>query len=111
MINTHAKGGKFRHEVELWLQDAGFTTTVRGLGFAGDDIVAVRDLLALSIEAKNQRAIELARFVDQAVANAGLAIPVVVVHRKGRASVDDAYVVLPGAAFVQLITELLEPAP
>lgn len=102
-MNTHRKGSRWRRAVEVWLQGAGFETTSRGIGFAGDDIVAVRAQLVLSIEAKNAKTIDLAGFVDQAVANANGSIPTVVVHRRGHIAVDDAYVVLPGRAFIELL--------
>jgi hypothetical protein len=111
MLNTHVKGSRWRHKVEGWLSEAGFQTSVRGIGFPGDDVLArlpQRNDLVLSVEAKNAKTITLAAFVDQAVENAHdddeLALPVVVVHRKGRAEVDDAYVVMPGWAFIELVT-------
>lgn len=105
-MNTLAKGNRWRRRCEVWLQGLGFVTTPRGLGYAGDDITADRDDLALSIEAKHHNKITLAAFVDQAVDNAGDRIPVVIVHRKGRAEVDDAYVVIPGSQFRRLISRL-----
>jgi hypothetical protein len=109
MTNHHRKGSMWRHAVEEWFAEAGFATTVRGIGYAGDDILARRGLLTLSIEAKNHREINLASFVDQAVEQAldypdDIAIPVCVIHRPRRATVDDAYVVLPGCAFIELVT-------
>jgi hypothetical protein len=103
-VNSHRKGSSWRRQVELWLQAAGFSTSVRGLGFSGDDIVASRQRVVLSVEAKNHRAVDLAAFVDQAErqAAAGL-IPVLVLHRRGRASVDDGYVVLSGRSFLVLV--------
>jgi hypothetical protein len=119
MTATHRKGSAWRHAVEQWFADAGFHTTVRGIGYSGDDVLARRyrprtradawPSLVLSVEAKNHRAIELASFVDQAIDQARdyedeVVLPVVVIHRKGKASVDDAYVVMPGAAFIELVT-------
>jgi len=102
-VATIRKGGAWRRVVELWLQDHGFDTTCRGLGFAGDDIVAVRGPLALSVEAKNDKSMALAAFVDQAHANAGVAVPIVVAHRRNHATADGAYFILTGRAFAQLL--------
>jgi len=117
MIATHNKGSRWRHQVEMEFADAGFETAVRGIGWAGDDITVRRPLmrpkdwvpeLILSVEAKNHREIALSKFVDQAAVQAASisasALPLVVAHRKGRASVDDAYFVMPGWAFIELVT-------
>lgn len=118
-IHTHRKGSAWRHKVEQWFIDAGFVTTVRGIGFAGDDLYVMRPpqqilggawepRLALSVEAKNHKTLDLAGFVDQAVSQAHdyeeITLPVVIAHRRARASVDDAYVVMPGWAFIELVT-------
>jgi hypothetical protein len=119
MTSHHVKGSRWRHAVEQWFSDAGFATTVRGIGYAGDDVLVRRyaprtrasawPSLVFSVEAKNHKDITLARFIDQAVAQASdyvdeTALPVCVIHRPGRASVDDAYVVMPGWAFIELVT-------
>jgi hypothetical protein len=115
MTSHHVKGSRWRHAVEQWFADAGLATTVRGIGYAGDDIYVIRDNepppmppLRLSVEAKNHKTITLSKFVDQAVDQAHdydeLALPVCVIHRPARAQVDDAYVVMPGWAFLELVT-------
>ena len=103
MVNRHRKGSKWRLAVEHWLETQGFTTSVRGIGYTGDDIAARWGRLGLSVECKNHREITLSKFVDQAVANAGDLIPVVVIHRPGRSSVGDGYVVLRGSDFQRLV--------
>jgi hypothetical protein len=111
-MTNHDKGSRWRHKVEQWFLDAGFRTTVRGIGYAGDDILAKQlqpgGELCLSVECKNHKTITLASFVDQAVDQAhtydDLTLPVAVIHRPGRAEVDDAYVVMPGWAFIELVT-------
>ena len=115
MSTTHRKGSRWRHAVDDWLIDAGFTTSVRGIGWAGDDILARlasstgAPPLALSVECKNHKEIRLASFVDQAAESAHCypdetCLPIVVCHRPGRASVDDGYVIMSGATFVDLVT-------
>jgi hypothetical protein len=104
MIHTLVKGNAWRHLVAVWLQDLNFTVTKRGIGEPGDDLTAHLPGMTLSIEAKNHRTITLAAFVDQAEKQAPHdQIPVVFIHRPGRATVDDGYVVLTGKAFRKLI--------
>lgn len=103
-MNTHRKGSRWRHQVEDWLRAGGWVTRFRGIGDAGDDITAMRYGHELSVECKNQQRLELANWVDQAERNAPAhAVPVLVVHRRGRAGVDHAYVVLSGSAFRRLV--------
>ena len=117
MTNTHGKGSRWRHDVERWFTDAGFATTVRGIGYQGDDVLVCRSArttglpmvsLRLSVEAKNHRELDLAGFVDQASRQAAdydeLTLPLVVAHRRGHARVDGAYCVMPGWAFIELVT-------
>jgi hypothetical protein len=93
--------------VEVWLQRAGAVTTSRGIGFAGDDIDARLNDIVFSVEAKNEKAVRLASWVAQARGNAGPGRhPIVVAHRVGRSSVDDAYVVMTGADFIALLHDL-----
>jgi hypothetical protein len=93
MISTHRKGWVWRRKIEKWFGEAGFVTTTRGIGFTGDDILAVQH-----------------GFVDQAVKQAAMypaelgTLPVAIIHRKGRPDVDNAYVVMPGWAFIELVT-------
>ena len=118
-MNTHRKGWAWRRKVEMWFEEAGFRTTTRGIGYSGDDIFATQPEnctgigapgLNLSVECKNAREITLAAFVDQAERQARTypaedgVLPVAIIHRKGKAAVDDGYVVLPGWAFIELVT-------
>lgn len=105
-MNTVRKGSVWRRQVEVWLQRAGAVTTSRGIGFPGDDIDARLNGVVLSIEAKNTVSVSLSAWVAQARENAGPGRhPVVVAHRKGRTSVDDAYVVMTGADFIALLAD------
>jgi hypothetical protein len=105
-VNTLAKGNAWRRKVEVWLQRAGAITTVRGIGFAGDDITARLNDVVFSVEAKNTAAVTLAAWVAQARGNAHGSHPIVVAHRKGKADVDDAYVIMTGADFAALLADL-----
>lgn len=103
-VNTQRKGSGWRRAVVLWFESHGWSAEPRGIGFAGDDIDARRGAITLSVECKNVKRMDLAGWVDQAVANAGPAIPVVVAHRHGRASVEDSYVVMRGSDFIELVS-------
>lgn len=61
------------------------------------------------IEAKNSNRTQLAEWVDEAEAeraNDNAAVSVVWMHRKGKASAADGYVVMTGMQFVLLLKEL-----
>jgi Holliday junction resolvase len=90
--------------VQVFLIEMGFGTWRREWMDAGDDIVATRGDRILSIEAKDHKSITLAAFVDQAERQAKQGqIPVVVVKRPRRTTVDDAYIVMSGRAFRELM--------
>jgi hypothetical protein len=112
---AHQKGSRWRHLVDEWFTEAGFVTHVRGIGWPGDDLLVLEvdnrtwvAPLRMSVECKNHNQLTVASFVDQAVEQAHdypeLTLPVVVAHRRGRVSVDDAHVILPGWAFIELVT-------
>lgn len=106
MIATHRKGSRWRRDVQDWLDARGWETRFRSVGEAGDDITAVQGVTRLSIECKNHKTITLAAFVDQCRGNAPAGeIPVVFIKRKGRASVDDCYVVMDAATFDRIVGE------
>ena len=100
------KGSWWQRQVVLWLDGRLFHTSTRGTGYTGDDVVAHRGRLGLSVECKNTKALDLAGSVDQSVANAGDLLPLTVIHRRGRSSVDDAYFVLRGRDFARLMSLL-----
>jgi hypothetical protein len=105
-VRTNRKGNAWRFLVQKFLEDIGMAVVRRGIGDAGDDLTAIQDAhRAYSIEAKNHREIRLAEFLDQAESQASEGqIPLVFVHRRGHASVEEGYVVMSGATFRRLIT-------
>ena len=106
-MSTITKGSRWRLLAQRFLEALGYETTARGWMDAGDDITARRGMLELSVECKDHRALNLAGWVDQAARNApDGAIPVVIAHRLGKASVADAYVIMSGRAFAELLESL-----
>lgn len=103
-MNTTAKGSRFRLLVQRFLDSLDYQTEFRPWREAGDDITAVAWDHELSVECKDHKAITLSAFVDQAVGNAKPhQVPLVVVKRRGRASVGEAYFVLRGSDFARLV--------
>lgn len=106
-MSTITKGTRWRRQVELYLQAAGYETSSKAWMEPGDDITARRGMLELSVECKDHRALALASWVDQAERQAPEgAIPIVVSHRLGKAGVAEAYVILSGRSFADLLESL-----
>jgi hypothetical protein len=106
-LHTNRKGSAWRFLVQQFFEDLGWGVTRRGIGDQGDDLtVNADDLdLILSVEAKNHKDITLAAFVDQAERQCPEGqIPIVVAHRRNKASVDDGYVIMSGRAFRRLLS-------
>lgn len=106
-MSSVSRGSAWRLKVQRMFGGAGFLTTPRGIGFAGDDITAVRDGLEFSVEAKNQNRHSFSEWLGQAQDNAPAgAIPIVVAHRRGRSTPEDGYVVMTGSALLTLLSAL-----
>ena len=106
-MSTITKGTRWRHLVQSMLTGLGWETTARAWMVPGDDITARRGMVELSIECKDHRSLSLSAWVDQAARNAPEgAIPVVIAHRLGKASAEDAYVIMSGRAFADLLESL-----
>jgi hypothetical protein len=106
-MSTITKGTRWRREVQRFLDGIGYSTEARAWMEPGDDITARRGMLELSVECKDHRAFNPSAWVDQAERNAPAgAIPVVFAHRLGKAAVEDAYVILSGRAFAELLESL-----
>jgi hypothetical protein len=102
-VSTIDKGNRWRRRCVLFLEGLGFSVTVRGIGFAGDDLKATLDDLDLSIECKDHNRYDLAGWVKQAGDNAEGGIPVIFAHRRGKFLVEDGYVIMPGSSFARLV--------
>jgi hypothetical protein len=103
-MSTIDKGTRWRRKVQDYLEAAGMPTSARAWMEPGDDITAAAGGIALSVEAKDHRALSLSTWVDQAVRNApDGAVPLVVAHRQGHAGVDQAYVIMRGQDLLALL--------
>lgn len=106
-----AKGSAFEREVVRVLRQHGHPHAARAYG-AGrrEDVGDVVGLTGFVVEAKAHRALDLARWADEAAreaANAGpAAVPVVVAKRRGRPA-EDAYALLRLADLADLAAELV----
>jgi hypothetical protein len=109
MVNSHNKGRSWSRKVVVYLEDEiGLALRVRPLGMPGDDIAVPTDP-PLSIEAKNHKAWSPGSWVDQAERQAPPgSIPIVWAHRRGKAEADGGFVLMSGAAFVQLLKGRIE---
>lgn len=109
MVHTLAKGNAWRHKVATMLSRVGLVEK-RGIGYAGDDITVWTfgpGGLVFSVEAKNEQAMTLAGWVNQAERQAPAGqIPIVVAHRRGRESAEDGYVIMSGSTLVRMLTQI-----
>ena len=88
------KGATAEVAVVNWLRDHGWPDARRYLAGDGRQPGDVDGVPGVAIEVKNQARIELAAWLDQAVAEAGSALPVVVAKRRGVTDPGDWYAVL-----------------
>lgn len=104
MTHSRRKGSKYEREVDQHLDSvlgARWHRKNRD-GFDGEDgEIDGR----ISVEIKNHKAMDLAGWVDQAKADAGNRMAVVVHKRRGKGQVVDHYVTLTVEDFCRLIEE------
>lgn len=104
-MSTVSIGSRWRKKVQDYLTSLGYRTTFTEWGQAGDDITARGHGHVLSVEVKHHARLAVPAFIDQAVRQAPIGhVPIVVAHRRGKSSVEDAFVIMTGAAFASLIT-------
>jgi hypothetical protein len=106
-MNTTTKGTRWRRQVQDWLEALGYHCVAKPWMAPGDDMTVTRGMLALSVETKDHRTLNLSGWVDQAVRQCPDGqIPVVIAHRLGRGQPRDSYVIMSGAAFADLLETL-----
>lgn len=110
MSKSKQKGTSWETAIKRYCDDEGVPARRKVLAGANDE----GDLelpLGIIVEAKNERAMTLSSYVDEANKEAANTIDgwigVAWHHRKGKASPADAYVTMDGATFLKLVKELM----
>lgn len=98
------KGRTYQTAARQWWEARRFgVMEVGGAGMGSTDLVLLHAPL-VSLEVKNHKAMELARWVDQAVAQAPHGAVAAVMHKRtGRGDVGESYVTLRAADFARLL--------
>jgi len=108
-LAARRKGSAWALKVKSWLEGYGHhVVPTMQITDAEDMLIAA--IPWLSVEAKNHASMTLAAWVDQSerqAATRGATVAVVVHHRKGKASVDDAYVTMSGRSFAEMLRRTL----
>lgn len=111
---SKSKGTAWETKIVDFLKACGFTTarrvTLAGANDQGDiHLGTVGDPLA-AIEAKNEQRMTLAGYVDEANRQAARAgsgtLGIAWVHRRGKSSPADGYVVMDGRTFARIVAAL-----
>lgn len=105
MSRSKQKGTAWETAVVRYLQDFSPVVERRAL-HGGKDKGDVAGIPGVVIECKNEKTLTLAAYVDEAVAegdNADADVAAAWIHRRGKASPADGYVVMTGTQFVSLL--------
>jgi hypothetical protein len=104
---SRAKGTAWESKVVTYLQSRGWPHAERRALRGKHDRGDVAGIVGIVIEAKSAARVELAAWLDEAHAEArhGDDIGVVWFHRRGKGSPSDGFVLMDGAAFVDLLIE------
>src|SRR5260370_38026500 len=106
MTNSKRKGSSWETAILDYLIGAGIVAVHNPNGEWIDRGDIVRPDHGIPIEAKNERVMELAAYVDQVAraSNAGgTPYGVVWMHRRGKSSPGDGYVLMDGATFARFV--------
>lgn len=101
-------GTSFENAVVDYLRVNGWIHAERRALAGSKDRGDVAGIAGVCLEVKNTARLELAKFVDESLAekeNAQAKVGAVWMKRRGRASAGSGYVVLTGEQFVQLLAE------
>jgi len=108
MSRSRAAGTRWETAIVGWLRVNGRPHVERRAMNGNHDRGDITGIPGLVIEAKNARRVELAQWVDEALAervNADADLAVVWVKRRGKTSPGDAFVVMDGDTFMRLLTQ------
>lgn len=105
--SSRRRGNAWEAAIAAYLRDHGYraitSRNARGGTQRGDDIVTD---FPTCIEAKNHARLDLAGWVDQAVADAAGDVASVWIKRRGKGSVGEAYVVMRADDLMALVADL-----
>lgn len=102
------KGNNWEATIVNYLRDNGFPYAERRIAGATKDRGDIAGIPNVVIEAKNQRALDLAGWITEAEterANDGATHGIVWAHRTGKSSPADGYVIMTGATLINLLRE------
>ena len=108
MSAARAKGTAWETAIVNYLIGEGFVMAERRALAGALDKGDITGIPGVVIEAKNCKTINLAQFVDEAnveAINANADVGVAWVKRRGKTSPAEAYVVMSGTTFIELLTE------
>lgn len=106
MSAARAKGTRWESAIVTYLNEQGFVMAERRALAGALDKGDITGIPGVVIEAKNTKTIPLAQFLDQAnveARNANAEVGVAWIKRRGKGSPADGYVVMDGAAFLELL--------
>ena len=103
-INSRKKGRLWQTVCRQWWEQTHGCVEAGGAGIESTDLILLTQPV-VSIECKNQTALDLAGWVDQAVRQAPRnAIPAVMHKRRGRGDIGDCYVTMRAEDFRRLLS-------
>lgn len=108
MSASKRKGTGWESAVVAYLKESGVIHAERRTLNGAKDRGDIAGIPGVVIECKNEKAINLASYVDEAEAerrNDGAAIAAAWIKRRGKASPGDGYVTLTGERFVRLLAD------
>lgn len=107
MSASRGKGTKWETAIVTYLQSRGWRHAERRTLAGRLDRGDINGVVGLVIEAKNANRVELAAWLDEATREAAVLEDkgVVWIHRRGKASPADGFVVMDGATFTALLKE------
>lgn len=114
MSRSKNKGTAWETAIVAYLHSLGLTTarrvTLTGANDQGDVHLGAVDEPLTVIEAKNEQRMAAAEYVDEANREAGRCkgapLAVAWVHRRGKSSPADGYVIMDGATYARIIATL-----
>ncbi len=108
MSRSKQKGTRWETAIVEYLRTNGVSHAERRTFAGAHDKGDISGIPGIVIEAKNEKAISLAAYADEAATeatNAGAALGVAWIHRRGKASPAAGYVLMSGADLIHLLEQ------